>query len=133
MERMRKFIHGLGQPLAYVILPFALCLVAKADAQPKVVSEQEPATNELLARIHWLESRVQALETRVQELEHTHLGRASALSSNSDCSPPYTLDPQGLRRFIPECVGPSSSVSCEQPFTLDATGIKRVKLWCLPQ
>src|SRR5512145_592662 len=131
---MRKFIDVLGPQLAYVILPFALCLVAKADAQPMLASEMEPSSTELLARIQWLENRVQALEARVQELEQPlPTSRTSAISSNSDCTPPYTLDPQGVRHFIPECVGPSSSVSCEQPFTLDATGIKRVKLWCLPR
>ena len=131
---MRKFIDAIGPQLAYVILPFALCLVAKADAQPMLASEMEPSPTELLARIQWLENRVQALEARVQELEQPmSTSRTSAISSNSDCTPPYTLDPQGVRHFIPECVGPSSSVSCEQPFTLDATSRIVAMSFCEPR
>jgi len=129
-------------------MPIALLVGTRADAQPAQFAEPEPSRTELLAKVRWLQNRVQVLEARVQELEQPAQATIPKPSKDNiplvtapppplvtagDCKPPYTVDAQGLRHFIPECLSTTSLTSCDQPFMIDSSGIKHVKLACLTQ
>ena len=146
MDCMQKFIFAVGRYLAFTLMPIALLVGTRADAQPAQFAEPEPSRTELLAKIRWLQDRVQVLETRVQELEqqpqttipkpakdNIPLVTAPLPPMGGDCKPPYRVDSQGLRHFIPECLSTPSPASCDQPFMIDSSGIKHVKSACLTQ
>lgn len=148
MDCMQKFSFAVGRHLVITLLPIALLMGTRADAQPTQIAEPEPSRTELLARIHWLQNRVQALEARVQDLEQqtqTPIPRPSKdyiplvatppppPVTAGDCKPPYRVDTEGLRHFIPECLSATSSTACDQPFMIDSSGIKHVKSGCLTQ
>ena len=148
MDCMKKFMVAVSRHLAITVLLVALLMGTRADAQPAQVTEPEPSRTELLAKVRWLQDRVQVLEARVQELEQqpqTTIPKPSKdniplvtappppLVTANDCKPPYRVDSQGLRHFIPECLSTTSPTPCDQPFMIDSSGIKHVKLACLTQ
>jgi hypothetical protein len=52
-----------------------------------------------------------------------------ASSDASACTPPFTVDSGGIKRFRPECL---AQTNCETPFVVEA-GIKRFRRECLGQ
>jgi len=148
MDCMQKFMVAVSRHLAITVLLIALLMGTRADAQPVQVPESESSRTELLAKIRWLQDRVQVLEARVQELEQQPqtaipkpskdniplvIAPPSPLVTVADCKPPYRVDSQGLRHFIPECLATPSPAPCDQPFMIDSSGIKHVKSACLTQ
>jgi hypothetical protein len=146
MDCMQKFIFAVGRHVAVALMPVALLMGTRADAQPAQFAEPEPSRTELLAKVRWLQNRVQVLDARIQELEQpaqTAIPKPSKdyiplvtvppppLITAANCKPPYTVDSQGLRHFIPECLSTTSPAPCDQPFLIDSSGIKHVKLACL--
>jgi hypothetical protein len=106
-------------------------------------SEARSDTATLAARVALLEQKVHGLEHRLDTLEkaasskgeprpgpepdsQSSVGRFPV--ADEPCDPPFSVDPQGIRRIKPQCleVGP-----CEPPFTVDADGRRRPKKECL--
>lgn len=149
---MLTLARSLDHPLAVTMMTIAFCVAAKADAQPVTGPTVAEPSAESTARISQLEKHIQQLETRIRDLEQqcpdanrktsrTSSGRQASSSVATrmanelanECSPPYFVDPGGLRHFRRECLQSSPRESCDEPFVLDASGIKRVKVACLTQ
>jgi hypothetical protein len=87
---------------------------------------------ELLRTIRELTQRVRELEAQVRTLSTPERRVAAATPAGANCSTPFFMGADGVRRVRLECLNqPASEESCESPFVLDASGIKRVKRACL--
>lgn len=138
-----------------LVLVAAASLSGNAVSQTAPSRQTHPPALE--ARVVALENRVRELEQRAEACENgavrpqsdgsydlslngahvviDHKGTVSVTpikSPSSDavdaCSPPYNLDPTGIR--VPK-LACASTQPCDPPYTVDTEGVRRVKNECL--
>jgi hypothetical protein len=145
---MLKLAPTLAHRMALTMLTVAFCAATKADAQPATGTTAAEPSVDSSSTVLQLEKHIQKLEARIRDLEQQcpdanrkaskiRNGRQAPNNDASklaiECSPPYFVDPDGMRHFRQECLQSSPKESCDDPFVLDASGIKRVKVACLTQ
>lgn len=124
---MVRVFRDLRKTLVMLCLPLASVIsVTDAKADPSTRDREE-----LLRTIRELTQRVRELEAQVRSLSASD-GRVAAAGTAANCSTPFFMGADGVRRVRLECLNQAQTEeSCESPFVLDASGIKRVKRACL--
>ena len=121
-----------------LLLPIAIvaCLAGSATAQPDTETEHAELTRQLeeaRQRVRQLEEKLRQVEQgRTQPAPVSKLAEGkAAFPMEAECTNPFVLGRDGVKRMRPECITSGSAVSCDaSPFILGDDGIKHVRLDC---